>query len=109
MLARYALLILVLAVITLMHAAPPYPDSPVITDITFNWGTHVRQCPGSDNWPVTWGDDGHQYVSWGDGGGFTGKRLLRSSRASFTSWMSVLKRWPITMPEVQIRHLRSLT
>jgi hypothetical protein len=27
---------------------------------------------GSDNWPITWADDGHQYSSWGDGGGFGG-------------------------------------
>ncbi len=28
--------------------------------------------PGSDNWPVTWARDGHQYTAWGDGGGFGG-------------------------------------
>jgi hypothetical protein len=40
--------------------------------ITFDWSTHDRRAPGSDNWPITWADDGHQYTSWGDGGGFGG-------------------------------------
>jgi hypothetical protein len=53
-------------------AAPPYPNSSAITAIRFNWSTHVRLAPGSDNWPVTWADDDHQYTAWGDGGGFGG-------------------------------------
>jgi hypothetical protein len=28
--------------------------------------------PGSDLWPLTWGEDDHLYVAWGDGGGFGG-------------------------------------
>jgi Domain of unknown function (DUF4185) len=51
---------------------PPYPPSPVIADVAFDWSTHDRQAQGSDNWPVTWGDNDHQYTSWGDGGGFGG-------------------------------------
>jgi hypothetical protein len=50
----------------------PYPPSPVITDVTFEWSSHERYAPGSDNWPITWADDGHQYTAWGDGGGFGG-------------------------------------
>ena len=50
----------------------PYPPSPVISDITFEWSSHERHAPGSDNWPITWADDGHQYTAWGDGGGFEG-------------------------------------
>jgi hypothetical protein len=50
----------------------PYPPSPIISDITFDWSTHERHAPGSDNWPITWGEDGHQYTAWGDGGGFGG-------------------------------------
>ena len=38
----------------------------------FNWPSHIRLASGSDNWPVTWADDDHQYVVWGDGGGFGG-------------------------------------
>ncbi len=51
---------------------PPYPQSMVIEDIQFDWSTHDRRAQGSDNWPVTWADDNHQYASWGDGGGFGG-------------------------------------
>lgn len=53
-------------------AAQPYPPSEVILDVTFDTSTHDRRAPGSDNWPMTWADDGHQYTSWGDGGGFEG-------------------------------------
>jgi hypothetical protein len=50
----------------------PYPPSPVIRDITWQWETHKTAAPGSDLWPVTWGPDGHLYTAWGDGGGFGG-------------------------------------
>ncbi|HQK93126.1 MAG TPA: hypothetical protein PLD23_06455 [Armatimonadota bacterium] len=50
----------------------PYPPSPVIAGVSFDWATHQRAAPGSDNWPLTWADDGHQYTAWGDGGGFGG-------------------------------------
>lgn len=50
----------------------PYPDSASISGINFNWATHNRQAPGSDNFPTTWADDGHQYSHFGDGGGFGG-------------------------------------
>ena len=50
----------------------PYPRSPVVAGITFDFSTHRREAPGSDNWPITWADDGHQYAVWGDGGGFGG-------------------------------------
>ena len=50
----------------------PYPPSPVISEVIFDFSTHDRRAPGSDNWPVTWADDDNQYTSWGDGGGFGG-------------------------------------
>src|SRR5215217_3548353 len=50
----------------------PYPDSPVISGIEFFAYTHKRRAPGSDNWPITWSADDHQYTAWGDGGGFAG-------------------------------------
>jgi hypothetical protein len=37
-----------------------------------DWSTHRRDAPGSDNWQLTWADDGHLYGAWGDGGGFGG-------------------------------------
>jgi hypothetical protein len=55
-----------------LDMAAPYPDSPVISDVEIDWSTHIKKAPGSDNWPVTWADDNHQYSSWGDGGGFNG-------------------------------------
>ena len=53
-------------------AGSPHPASPVIAGMEFDWSTHRREAPGSDNWPMTWADDGHQYTAWGDGGGFGG-------------------------------------
>jgi hypothetical protein len=50
----------------------PYPPSQVVKEIEFDFSTHDRRAPGSDNWPVTWADDDHQYAAWGDGGGFGG-------------------------------------
>ncbi|HWP91063.1 MAG TPA: DUF4185 domain-containing protein [Thermodesulfobacteriota bacterium] len=50
----------------------PHPRSLLITGISFDWSTHKRLAPGSDNWAITWADDGHQYTVWGDGGGFGG-------------------------------------
>ena len=53
-------------------AAAPYPASDYIASVNWNWSSHKRECPGSDNWAITWADDGHQYATWGDGGGFGG-------------------------------------
>jgi len=54
----------------------PYPPSPVIANAT--WApadSIVRQAAGkgkdgSDNWPITWADDGNLYTAYGDGYGF---------------------------------------
>jgi CubicO group peptidase (beta-lactamase class C family) len=49
----------------------PYPASPVITGIA--WAPRqsiLRKARGSDNWPLTWADDDHQYTAYGDGWGF---------------------------------------
>jgi len=48
----------------------PYPPSQVVLGVTYDWSTRVRRAAGSDNWPITWADDDHQYSSWGDGNGF---------------------------------------
>jgi len=53
-------------------ATAPYPASKVITGVTFQWASLKYYAPGSDNWAITWSDDGHQYTSFGDGGGFGG-------------------------------------
>lgn len=51
-------------------AASPYPPSPVITGVTYDWTTALRRASGSDNWPITWADDDNQYSAWGDGNGW---------------------------------------
>jgi hypothetical protein len=50
----------------------PYPRSPAISGVSFNDGSTRTLAPGSDNWPMTWASNGHQYTTWGDGGGFGG-------------------------------------
>jgi hypothetical protein len=57
-------------------AEPPYPHSKVIAKLTWDEGV-VRIGEGDggkngvgDNWPITWGDDGDLYTSYGDGQGF---------------------------------------
>ena len=49
--------------------------SPVIEAI--EWApvsTIVRRAEGSDNWPITWGDDDWLYTAYGDGNGFVSRR-----------------------------------
>jgi hypothetical protein len=50
----------------------PYLSSDLIVNTEFDWSTHIRKAIGSDNWPITWSGDDHQYTAWGDGGGFGG-------------------------------------
>ncbi len=53
-----------------MQPTPPYPPSPVIAGMRFDWSSHFRAAPGSDNWPLTWADDDGIYTAYGDGWGF---------------------------------------
>ncbi len=49
----------------------PAPNSRLIAGAV--WGDRseiVCQAEDSDNWPITWADDGHLYASYGDGFGF---------------------------------------
>jgi hypothetical protein len=49
----------------------PYPPSPVIRDIQWAPASSIRRTAiGSDNWPLTWADDGALYGAYGDGQGF---------------------------------------
>src|SRR3990172_7044079 len=41
----------------------PYPPSQVITGVSFDWSSREQMASGSDNWPVTWAADGHQYTT----------------------------------------------
>ncbi len=65
--------------IAALQSAPPVPPSPVIRKITFAPESSImRDAIDSDNWPITWGDDGNQYTAYGDGSGFppyTDKKL----------------------------------
>ncbi|UCC98636.1 MAG: DUF4185 domain-containing protein [Phycisphaerales bacterium] len=66
-----ALILALHAVPAVAQQGPPYPMSGVITEITWaDAGTIVHQATGSDNWPITWADDGEQYTAYGDGWGF---------------------------------------
>lgn len=63
-----------------------YQPSEAISGIQFDMGTLRDRAPGngasasgSDNWTITWADDGHQYTSFGDGNGFG---TFNSTRAS---------------------------
>src|SRR5690349_9031310 len=74
-LKRRLLIIVGVSAVTVSVAqipSPPYPRSPVIDRVEFDFQTHRRLAPGSDNWPTTWANDGHLYSVWGDGGGFGG-------------------------------------
>jgi hypothetical protein len=55
-------------------AGAPYPPSLVIVGL--DWApakSIVRRAGGSDNWPITWADDGRLYTAYGDGHGFEPK------------------------------------
>jgi len=49
----------------------PYPASPVIQELVWAAPETIRRdARGSDNWPLTWGDDDALYGAYGDGQGF---------------------------------------
>jgi hypothetical protein len=55
-----------------LRPGAPYPASEIIKGV--EWAPPakiVRKAAGSDNWPITWADDGHLYTAYGDGRGFT--------------------------------------
>jgi hypothetical protein len=76
--------LLLLLAFPALAIAQPAAEKPVparIVSVTFDWSSHQRLANGSDNWPVTWSNDNHQYAAFGDGGGFGGSDA--DSRASF--------------------------
>lgn len=63
-----------------------FDKSPVISNVIFDLDSIRTDGLGSDNWVVTWADDDHQYVSWGDGVGFGAADMKEQSgpdRAGF--------------------------
>jgi CubicO group peptidase (beta-lactamase class C family) len=53
------------------RAAEPPSDGPAVREV--RWApadSIIRLARGSDNWPMTWGDDDALYTAYGDGWGF---------------------------------------
>ena len=48
----------------------PYPASPVIDSISWDFDNLIRLARGSDSFSPTWAADGNLYTGWGDGTGF---------------------------------------
>ena len=49
----------------------------ILRDASTNPNSIVKRAPGSDNWPITWsGVNNHQYLGFGDGGGFGGTNSI---------------------------------
>lgn len=63
----------------------PYPPSDTVRGIEFDISTHRREAIGSDIWPITWADDGHQYSPWGDGAGFGADGNAKAQKAGRVS------------------------
>lgn len=58
----------------------PYPASRHLTGVVWSPPeTIVRQAKGSDNWPLTWADDGYLYGAYGDGWGFAREGMPKLS------------------------------
>jgi CubicO group peptidase (beta-lactamase class C family) len=54
-----------------INPKPPYAPSEHIKGVVWApLSTVIRRAPGSDNWPLTWGDDDALYTAYGDGNGF---------------------------------------
>lgn len=78
------------------------PPSRVIKSI--RWAPKesiIRLAKGSDNWPLTWADDGHLYTAYGDGWGFEPKVKGKLSLG--------LARVEGTPPDVRGINIRSAT
>jgi hypothetical protein len=74
---KYSYVCLLLGVYALpAHCESPYPPSNRIENVRLDWATHQRSAQGSDNFQLTWCEDGHLYGAWGDGGGFGGTNSL---------------------------------
>lgn len=56
----------------------PYPQSDLSIEFEPKESV-IRMAEGSDNWPVTWADDGELYTAYGDGWGFEPKTDMKLS------------------------------
>lgn len=63
-------------IVASVHSAAPHPNAPCPPSeviLGLGWAPQqeiVRRAVGSDNWPITWGDDDALYTAYGDGWGF---------------------------------------
>ena len=58
-------------IVAAVNHGAPYPNSTVVANIIWDEASQiVRKAAGSDNWPITWADDGDLYAAYGDGFGF---------------------------------------
>lgn len=61
-------LLIVIALCTVIQAASPYPDSTLVSGVSFTEErTHGN---GADQWPMTVGSDGNVYALYADGDGW---------------------------------------
>lgn len=68
-------------------ADSPYPQSEIITDVEWEPAAEViRMAEGSDNWPLTWGDNDTLYTAYGDGFGFEPKTMEKLSLGLAKVW-----------------------
>jgi len=75
-----ALAVLLFALASPARAQSPFPPSTAITAVRFAPVSDiVCDAADSDNWPITWADDGDLYTSFGDGWGFTPRTEIKLS------------------------------
>jgi len=68
----------------LMNAVTDARQGRVIKEVHFEPVQAIRRgAVGSDNWPITWGDDGCQYAAYGDGWGFDSPRVEKKLSLGF--------------------------
>ncbi len=64
----------------LARRPPPQPHSQVVGRVRYAPRSQIiRRAAGSDNWPMTWGDDDAIYAAYGDGWGFEPRRPKKLS------------------------------
>jgi hypothetical protein len=60
-----------------------YPPSELVQNISFDFSSEFSAGDGSDQWVMTWADDGHVYAAWGDGQGL-GTQFDSKQKIGFT-------------------------
>jgi len=63
-------LIILIFLVSLFAQELPYPPSQIVKGIEWDQNSISSFGKGSDQWPLTWADDGYLYAGWGDGWGW---------------------------------------